>query len=204
MLFILLYLYKEEFRNKNFILGIIVGLMILTKQTVGGCVFVAMFFLIKKKNKYIIGVFIPCLLFLIYLIYNDAFFNFMDYCFFGMFDFTGSNGVYLFLPFELFFICLLLYLFFTKQVDKSVFIPLSFQIISAPIFDVFHVLSGVVVCIYYLFERFRVHNIFKITKLVYIFLILSICVESLNISMYLYDDKKSFYMEKSLLLVQNY
>lgn len=41
--------------------------------------------------KRLVGIIIPCFVFLIYLIYNNALYLFFDLCFFGLFDFAQKN-----------------------------------------------------------------------------------------------------------------
>lgn len=190
---LLLYLYDKEFKYKDFILGLIVSIMILTKQTVGGLMFIPMFFLCEHKIKYLIGVFIPCLLFLIYLLCFGALYSFIDYCFLGMFGFTEKNYYQGFLFLVLAFVVLLLVLYFTKKVDKSVFIVLAFQIMTAPIFDFYHSFCGIFICVYYLFCKVNLHGFFTVFLLClsFVFLICSFEKPSLIL------DKKSFLYGKN-------
>lgn len=99
---------NEEFGDDikvNFYIGIISGLAILTKQTIGIIMalisIVNKIILIRSKNEKImqniylifmrsLGTILPCLIFLIYLISKDALYNFISYCFLGVLEFSNK------------------------------------------------------------------------------------------------------------------
>ena len=58
----------------------------------------------KKKIKSICCFMMPFLVLSIYLIYNDAFYQFIDYCFLGMIDFGETNKLIYPLNFSLFIV----------------------------------------------------------------------------------------------------
>lgn len=92
---------KENMKICNFSLGLIVGLIILTKHTIG-C-FIAVAFIICKLMDYkkykskelivlissrVMGLLFPVIIFLIYLIYNNCFYDFINYCLLGIKEFS--------------------------------------------------------------------------------------------------------------------
>lgn len=86
---------EKNIDNNDLILGILVGLMILTKQNVG-LIIVIVLILSQIKNKKriikrLIGLIIPITILLLYLIINKALYNFVDQCFLGLFEFGGEN-----------------------------------------------------------------------------------------------------------------
>lgn len=91
----LLYLEKNKSSNDIFI-GVIIGLTFLSKHTIGTLlVLPSIIFYFKDKRKLfkrLVGFLIPILIFLIYLILTGSLYNFLDLCFFGLFDFTRKNG----------------------------------------------------------------------------------------------------------------
>lgn len=151
LLFLLVLLfYLEENNKSDYLIGSILGLMVLTKQTVGVAVLLVgliyYFKDVKKAGKRVIGFIIPCLIFLMYLISTGSFSYFLDYCLFGLFDFTSSN-TNLNLFFLIISIILLGYVIYLITKDKkSIFnyYLLAFYIIVVPLFDISHI-------IYYLF-----------------------------------------------------
>ena len=100
--------YQSESETRNikidFIIGILLALMILTKQTIG-LIFSFSFFLyyiinLMMKNKaftlkgvfcFALGVFLPILVFLMYLFVNNIFLDFINYCFGSIFEFGSKN-----------------------------------------------------------------------------------------------------------------
>ncbi len=82
--------------RKNFLIGVLLGLIVLTKQSIGAiAIFIGIFYTIllcqnKKDIKVlfkiigfrILGAFLPCLIFLIYLLYNNLLQDFLSYAVF--------------------------------------------------------------------------------------------------------------------------
>ena len=193
---VILNLIELDFNYKDFIIGFIIGLLILTKQTVGLCVFIPLLILSKNKIKYLIGVLIPIFVFLIYLICNNALYNFIDYCFLGMLNFSNSNKFYAFLPVEIIVIFVMFYLYFKKYVNSSIFIVIMFQIIVFPIFDWIHFMFGFILFLYYLFINFRINNILKC--LIFSLGVITIIFLVEDLDFYYINDNKSFLYGKRL------
>lgn len=90
----------------DFILGFLAGLSILTKQTSGVCICLAVlgnkFLFIRKKEEFLvclksfayrlIGIIIPVTIFLIYLFCNNAFEEFISYTILGVTEFTNTQS----------------------------------------------------------------------------------------------------------------
>lgn len=146
---ILLMIYKKCYND--FILGIIVGLSFITKQNIGICLFIPYIFYSKNKFKSIIYFIIPFSILSIYLIYNNAFYNFIDYCFLGLFDFGGKNSIFTIFTFlEIILLIYLLYVLVrSKFRDREVFYILMFQIMVYPIFNFFHFIMGIIPILYW-------------------------------------------------------
>lgn len=137
-------LYLEKNTRNDFLIGIFLACMVLTKYTVG------VFFLIpsvilyfkerKRLLKRILGFVIPCLLFLIYLLVTKSFVQFFDLCVFGLFDFAKSNTI-LFTP--LFFVSAIFFLislFCVIKDKKNIlnwYVLFSFSVML-PIFTRYH------------------------------------------------------------------
>ena len=145
LMLLILVIYLEKKNSNDYLIGFILGFFILTKQSVGVFVaLVSLYYLNKDKSKVIrriIGCFIPCFCFLIYLIISNSFSSFLDLCLFGLFDFgkSNSNFNYLFVI----GICLLILniLLIKNSKDKlNYYYLLSFFSIIIPLFDLYHVL----------------------------------------------------------------
>lgn len=137
---------KTENSNifRNIAIGILVGLTIFTKQSIGVPAFISIMLIafLKKKldNKEdtskeilskILGILLVVLGMLIYFIFSNSFYTFVDYCIGGLLDF-GSNNIAVSFSAEwfviIFFIVLGLILSIDKEKDKVLMILTIFQI----------------------------------------------------------------------------
>ena len=141
ILFVLL-LYLEKKKSNDYIIGIVLVISILTKQTVGVLLCLPSLFYLKDYKKILkrygvvlVGIF----LFAIYLICSHSFFSFLDLCFFGLFDFGEANGkVFNFYFISSIFLLIILYLFHKKNKTIYFYYVLTFFSILIPIFDIYH------------------------------------------------------------------
>lgn len=96
--FIVLLMVLEKEEKSDVLIGFILGLLILTKHTIGlpvlvlSCVGVRDLSRILKRIK---GCISPLIAFLIYLLFSRSFLSFLDLCFFGLFDFGKNNHMML-------------------------------------------------------------------------------------------------------------
>ena len=148
-LFLILFMVKDS----DILIGLIIGLTFITKQTIGLCLVVPYLYYSRKRVKGIILFLLPMLVLSIYLIYNNIFYNFLDYCFFSMFDFASknSNFSYLFIVEVIICIGILIYLIKNKFKEKNWFYILAFQIMAFPLSDLYHFIIAVIPIFVYLF-----------------------------------------------------
>lgn len=215
LVILLLSILDLDFKNKDIILGLFVSFMFLTKQTIGICLFIPMIYYSKEKIKSFISFMIPIIIFLIYLLWNNALYEFINYCFLGLFDFGESNGILLFLPI-LIIICLIILYFLIKNRFKNekLFYILMFQVIAIPIVDDYHFMLGLIPILYYCLLCCEIESY----KLKYYFIIsLFICclwifyVHNYELG-HLYSDKNSYlygrnipsYVEDSVTIISDY
>lgn len=108
---IILYRKKKNDNIFQFLIGVCASFSFLSKQSVG--LVIIFFVLLKvllfdKDNKVkkilfrLFGVFLPILIFLIYLILTNSLSSFIDYCFLGLKDFKGNYVSYFHFLNELF------------------------------------------------------------------------------------------------------
>lgn len=149
-LVILLFL-EKKYSSKDYLIGIFIGLAILSKHTVG------VFFIIPsiiyyrkdicKLLRRLKGLLTVGIIFIIYLLITKSFYSFLDLCVFGLFDF-GSNNSH---PFSICFILTILVfiisLFITikNRKDISNYYLLFTVALAIPMFD-FHHFSLYVFC----------------------------------------------------------
>ena len=158
LMFFLLYINNIDIKNKDLFIDIIVGIMFMTKQHVGICLFFPMIFYSNNKIKSFVLFMIPFILVSIYFLLNNAFYDFFDCCFLGMLDFGNNNTVYTI--FTLFFVLEILYLIYRmiKYKDSNAFYIIAFHSIGIPIFDLYHYYLCVIFVIYYFLINYKLEN----------------------------------------------
>ena len=190
---ILIYLEKIKDNKKyiDYVIGVILGCLILTKQTVGACVLIGSLLCASDKSKIrkrILGCSIPIIIFIIYLLTTNSYRQFLDLCVFGLLDFSknsqGFNGytvvTILLLLFNLYVI--------VKEKNKIAYYPLFFASITIPICDLFHLLPYLIVLSNIIVPKIKKDYINYKMFFVSLLVIESILTFSAN-----YSGKKSIY-----------
>lgn len=129
--------------------------MIFSKQTLGLLIIPSLIY--SKNKKKTIATYIACFLtFLAYFLLNNSLMQFLDYCLFGMFEFTEKNSLsipmYLILEIA---ICIILFakLIKVKGKQKELFYVLMYQIVAFPITDISHFVLAWAPNVYLLFQK---------------------------------------------------
>lgn len=144
MFFVILLIYLEKKQSNDYLIGLIIGLSILTKQSVGPFLLIPTFVYyrkdIKKILKRLVGCIIPCIVFLIYLLVTSSLNSFIDLCVLGLFDFNNSNGFKLDISILIGIILLIvsLVLYIKNKKDIKYLYILMFYSIVLPLFDYPH------------------------------------------------------------------
>ena len=140
-LFILV-VFLEKNKANDYLVGFILGLAILTKQSVGVCLFLPSLYYIKDYKrilKRIIGMIIPIIVFFIYLLTNNNLMDFIDLCILGLFDFTKNqsrfNIVYVF---SIIYIGICIYFIKKNYKDINNYYALAAFGMTIPLFDLYH------------------------------------------------------------------
>ena len=180
LLLMLMFMFIYYFKNSknNYLLGIILGLIFCTKQTIGIVLFIpTIYYLFKDRNKFIkifIGYLIPCLLLFIYLIITGSFNSFINLCFLGLIDFnSNNNSISMF--YLILFILGIIYMIYRIIKDKSnilLYYELLFGVVVLPIIDYYHVSLFLILVIYNIIDSIKFNN--KYYKYIICFII-SIC-----------------------------
>ena len=142
LLFVLLILLEKE-NKSDYLIGFVLGILFLTKQSVGFCMILPSIYYIKnidKIKKRIISFSLVMFLFIIYLFITNSYMQFLDLCVFGLFDFASSNGQTSDLFFILTVIVIVITLYFIKKDYKDInkYYALAFYSIAVPLFDLYH------------------------------------------------------------------
>lgn len=215
IIILLLFLSSYKFKYDDIVSSLLISLLFLTKQTIGISLIIPLIYYSKNKIKSFICFLIPIFIFVVYLLSNNAFYEFIDYCILGLLNFGNSNSVYLFLPLEIIICLILLFLLIkSKFNNKDLFYILMFQIITIPIVDDYHFMLGLIPVLYYFFSEINIVN-YKIKY--YFIMCVSFCliwnsyVRSHKIG-HLYSDNESYlygrnipkYIEDTVTNVSDY
>jgi hypothetical protein len=141
---IIIYL-EKEYNSYDYLIGFIIGLIILTKHSVGIFLIIPSILYykdLKKLLKRFIGLIIPLIFCLIYLLINKTLKEFINLTILGLFDFASNNSH----PFNIYFfisIILLIFNIYKLQNKNKRYLylySLSFYSIVLPIFDLNHLI----------------------------------------------------------------
>ena len=163
LLIIYLLLINKNYKNKklNIIIPILVGLTITNKQNTG--VYIAISYLLLmfpkkiKDYKFVIKelllICVPILVLFLYLLINNALYDFIDMCVLGISTFKGGNSNPSLIFILIVFLDFMIYTFIKNKKDIShriLFIfGISSMLVSYPIFDYNHVIIGLIIPIIY-------------------------------------------------------
>lgn len=161
---VVILLYLERNNGNDYLIGFILGIAILTKQTVGFFLCLPSLYYLCKDYKKVLrrisSCLVLCLIFLIYLILTGSFMNFLDLCLFGMFDFTTGNGRLL-SPVFLFSAFLFIFLIYRIIKDKRNiwnYYCLAFFSIVLPLFDINHFLYFLFIFIFLFLDDIKIRK----------------------------------------------
>ena len=162
LLFLIIYLNYNK-KDNDLLIAFIVGLIFMTKQSIGVTMFLPLIYYSKNKLKSILVFLIPFTIFSLYFVFNGAFFEFIDHCFLGMIDFNEKNKFFSFFMYvEVLQSLYIIFLFFkSKFKEKILFYILAFQIVSYPMFDVYHYMIALIPFLYYLMFRSELKKTFN-------------------------------------------
>ena len=161
LIFIIIWLEKKD--KSDIIIGIILALAILTKQSVGICLIIPSLIHYrhnkKKIIKRLIGLIIPISIFIIYLIFTKSLYNFLDLCIYGMFDFGKRNNGLNTLGFVIFLVLFGISVYKMIRTKKLFYLyQLSFLSMAVPLFDMPHLLQCIIFMLYVYFLESDVKN----------------------------------------------
>ena len=173
LLFLFILFVLEDKKKNDYIIGIILGLVFLTKSPMGLLCLSSLYYYkeIKKIIKRIIGFLLPNIILTIIFIKNNIFKDFINYAFGSLFDFANKNfnitfGLIIFLT----SIIYLIYRF-KKDKDIKLLYILFFQIMSYPIFNTIHIIFSLIPIIFYIILKTDNKIYLKYRKFITILLI---------------------------------
>ena len=143
-LIVLLFLLEKE-KKKDSLIGFVLGLLILSKQTIGIPVFLLSLIGLRDRQRIFkrsIFAFLPVLIFILYLFVTNSISSFINLCFLGMIDFGTKNHATSFsFLFILPLILLIFLLYITIKDNKNIlnYYALGSFSFVLPLFDFYHV-----------------------------------------------------------------
>lgn len=177
LLFLLiLVIYCEVVGKSDYLIGFLLGLMILTKHTLGILFLLPSFLYLKqpkKIGKRFLGCCIPIIVFVLYLFISHSFFEFINLCLLGLFDFAGKNGTvmdyWLWIPF-LFCIGYVIFCIVKQKNEPFPYYVLISSLFVYPLFDAYHLSFFIflTICLFLYYSKFICKNV---TLYVYFFLV---------------------------------
>lgn len=155
VMFLLLVLLNIK-EDNDYLIGFLLGLVALTKQSFLLLIIPSIIYIKKPKKilKRIVSFMIPILIMFIYMISTNSIYSFINYTFLGLFSFGSKNSF--FNVGTVIIIALIIYLFtyYLKHKDIKVLYLIAYQIMAYPIFNAMHVLFSIIPVIIYLSAKY--------------------------------------------------
>jgi len=188
ILFLFLLFILEDKNKNDYLIGIVLGLVFLTKSSMGVLTLASLYYIkdIKKIFKRFIGFIMPNIIFITYFYLDGRLLNYMNYAFGSLLDFATKNarsgiGVIIFVV----SIMYIIYLYIKKKDIKLLYI-LMFQIMSYPIFNGMHLIQSAFPLLVYIILNIENKWYLKYKKYLLVFAIapiLSIIFQNIFIDM---------------------
>lgn len=188
LLFLFILFILEDNNKNDYIIGITLGLVFLTKSSMGLLTLASLYYFkdIKKIFKRFIGFLIPNILFIIYFLINKNLLDYINYAFGSLLDFAKDNvrsGIGLII-FIISIICII-YLYKKDHNIKLLYI-LLFQVMSYPIFNLIHIIFSLIPLLFYILvnNKNELYNKYKpLLAVILICPILSLILQNVFIKM---------------------
>ena len=173
---VFLIIYLEKKKANDYLIGFVIALSFLTKQSIGFFLILPSLYYLKIDYKKIIkrsvGFLVPCIIFLIYLLIFKCLNQFLDLCLFGLFDFGKNNTSKFNFGYIFFSLYIVISFILIKKDKKNInnYYVLAFSSMMLPLFDLHHSVVAYVVLIISILSIYD----FKIkVNMKYIFIICS-------------------------------
>ena len=236
VILIIVYLEIGSKKINPIVLGILAGLCITLKQTMGLAISMVLigYKLLEVRNKEdlkkyakdamlrTIGVIIPVILMILYLVINDAFKDFIDYCILGVSTFLNKVSyiqrlvikskieikILAVLPISI----IILLIMYVKNKEKDALILSVFGITSMlavyPIADETHLMSGIfitLIAVAYILNKIIKRDFIVLNIFLYVFSIMFVIYQVINSSYVYIKSNKNMNIEhyKYLIIKQD-
>lgn len=158
ILFFFLLLFLEKKEANDYLIGIIIGLSFLTKNSIAFFLCLPTIYYLKQPKKIfkrLLGFFLPVGICFIILMYQGSILAMIDQTILGLFSFANQNG-----NLNLYIISItLIIIYFTwkffKERNIEYLYIIFFQGINFPLFNTQHFLWSILPVIFYIFKKFN-------------------------------------------------
>ena len=158
LIILILILLDSNFKYKFFYIGFIIGAIVMTKHNIGIFLMLINLLVIHEKREKILAMFgysVPIILVIIYLILNNALYEYVNFCYLGLGSFMDNFRIDIFSVFLLLLVdTWLIKRYFCMKNIKILYL-LTFQIVIFPILDFHHILIALLPIFYYYFSNYE-------------------------------------------------
>lgn len=182
LLFILMIM--EDKKKNDYLIGIILGLIFLTKSSMGLLSLASLYYIkdFKKIMKRIIGFLLPNIIILIYFIKEKIIINYLNYAFGSLISFGKDNLNYsIGILITISIIIYLVYIYHKKKDIKILYI-IFFQIMSYPIFNGVHIIYSIIPVVFYIVTNNKNTIYLKYRKYLSIALLAPLCLTIIQLT----------------------
>lgn len=178
-LLLIIIIYCEKRKKSDLLIGLLLGLVFCTKQTVGISLFIpSLYYLWKNPKKFFTrlgGYLIPVFILFFYLIFTGSLGAFIDLCFLGLFDFGSSNRStdYFYLVLLVLSIIYLIRKIIKDKKNILYYYALCFLPITLPIIDYYHVSLFLLIILFIILDEYKLKRT-DISR--YVIIILSVII----------------------------
>ncbi len=159
----ILILNDTNIKIKDFLIGIIIGMIIMTKQNIGFVLAFIYLFINKRNLKVFFSIFIPIIPILIYLILHHSLLSYIDLCYLGLTNFMDNLYIDIYGVFVLLIVYSLLIKDYFQTKNDNILYMIGFSIIVFPIVDNHHIITMLIPIVYYILSQDKSNRKF-ITK----------------------------------------
>ena len=158
LIILILILLDSNFKYKFFYIGFIIGAIMMTKHNIGIFLMLINLLVIHEKREKILSMFgysVPIILVIIYLILNNALYEYVNFCYLGLGSFMDNFRIDIFSVFLLLLVDTWLIKRYLCMKNIKILYLLTFQIVIFPILDFHHILIALLPTFYYYFSNYE-------------------------------------------------
>ena len=183
--FIVMLMYFDKEDSNDYLIGVLLGLLVLTKHTMGAVIVICSFLSTKsfsKIMKRIVGMIGPGIIFLSYLLITRSFSSFWNLSIMGLFDFGGHNNYRstIFMILSVILLLITIVQMIKNPKDRALYYILGSFFFVFPIVDLFHFQYILFLFVIYYLSKHEIPKVFYSAGIVLtiFFTLFNICYHS--------------------------